>query len=149
MPSIALLAVWPDGMLSDDAVAIAVSAKLIGAPDGDNGGTQAGEAYVIFGSVAGFGTIDLGALTAAQGFIIQGDYAGDRAGWSVSSAVTDGRERGRIVNAQSAAPPTTMRARSVRAPNPMSVRRNQRRRHSGRLGGLVASSIRGAITRIL
>src|SRR5258705_3559043 len=67
-------------------------------------------------------------------------------GCSVSSAVTDGNERGRIVNAQSAATPTTMTKRSARAPTPMRVRRNQRRRHRGRLGGLVASSFRRAIT---
>ena len=43
------------------------------------GGTTAGEAYVIFGSVEGFGTavggrqvIDLTTLSAAQGFVIQG-----------------------------------------------------------------------------
>ena len=30
--------------------------------------------------------IDLSTLSSAQGFIIQGDAAGDRAGWSVSSA---------------------------------------------------------------
>jgi Ca2+-binding RTX toxin-like protein len=60
---------------------------IVGAALGDNGGSNAGEAYVIFG-VAGStrGTLDLGALTAAQGFIIQGDAAGDIAGTSVSAA---------------------------------------------------------------
>ncbi|MFM8745887.1 MAG: beta strand repeat-containing protein [Aestuariivirga sp.] len=70
---------------------------IVGARAGDDGGTDAGEAYVVFGSAAGFGTavsaggftrqvIDLTTLTPAQGFIIQGDTAGDNAGWSVSSA---------------------------------------------------------------
>jgi Ca2+-binding RTX toxin-like protein len=60
---------------------------IVGAPYGDDGGSAAGEAYVIYG-VAGTtrGTLDLTALTATQGFVIQGDAAGDQAGWSVSSA---------------------------------------------------------------
>jgi hypothetical protein len=67
---------------------------IIGAPTGGDGGTLAGEAYVVFGSASGFGTIDsngrqvvdLTTLTASQGFIIQGDTSFDRAGFSVSSA---------------------------------------------------------------
>jgi hypothetical protein len=59
---------------------------IIGAPNGDDGGTDAGEAYVVFGKASGFGTIDLTDLTASDGFIIQGDILSDRAGWSVSSA---------------------------------------------------------------
>jgi hypothetical protein len=60
---------------------------IVGAPMGDNGGgTDAGEAYVIFGKASGFGTIDLTTLSPANGFMIQGDRAGDRAGWSVSAA---------------------------------------------------------------
>ncbi|WP_299324189.1 Ig-like domain-containing protein [Parasphingopyxis sp.] len=66
---------------------------IIGARTGDDGGFQAGEAYVIFGTRGGFGTdiagrqvIDLTGLNAATGFIIQGDVEGDQAGWSVSSA---------------------------------------------------------------
>jgi hypothetical protein len=59
---------------------------IVGAQLSDGGGTDAGEAYVIFGSRAGFGTIDLTTLTSAQGFRIQGDLAGDYAGWSVSAA---------------------------------------------------------------
>jgi hypothetical protein len=58
---------------------------LIGAPGNDIGGGQAGAAYVIFGKATGFGPIDLSSFGTA-GFIIQGDVAGDSAGWSVSAA---------------------------------------------------------------
>ena len=59
---------------------------IVGVPYGSNGGAYAGEAYVIFGKASGFGTIDLGNLAPSAGFIIQGDQAGDNAGWSVSAA---------------------------------------------------------------
>ena len=66
---------------------------IVGAYRGDDGGSYAGEAYVVFGGGAGFGVdvagrqvVDLTGLAAAQGFIIQGDAAFDRAGNSVSSA---------------------------------------------------------------
>jgi len=60
---------------------------IVGAPFGDDGGTDAGEAYVIYGQTGAIrGTLDLGSLTAAQGFIIQGDTAGDQAGRNVASA---------------------------------------------------------------
>ena len=66
---------------------------IIGAPDGADGGDEAGEAYVLFGKEGGFGTdlsgrqvINLTELNAADGFIIQGDETGDAAGRTVSSA---------------------------------------------------------------
>ncbi|MFC7498316.1 hypothetical protein ACFQRC_03675 [Enterovirga sp. GCM10030262] len=59
---------------------------IIGAPYGDDGGDRAGEAYVIFGKAGGFGTVDLGNLAAADGFVIQGANIYDEAGTSVSSA---------------------------------------------------------------
>ncbi len=67
---------------------------IVGAPRGDSGGSDSGTAYLVFGGAGGFGVadgagrqvIDLTTFTAAQGFIIQGDVAGDWAGWSVSSA---------------------------------------------------------------
>ncbi len=59
---------------------------IIGAPLGDDGGTDAGEAYVIFGNATGFGTIDLTNLAAAAGFKIQGESNYDVAGYSVSGA---------------------------------------------------------------
>jgi hypothetical protein len=66
---------------------------IVGAFSGDDGGKDAGEAYVVFGATGGFGrdvggrqVIDLSGLSGAEGFIIQGDIAGDTAGWDVSSA---------------------------------------------------------------
>ncbi|HEX8258600.1 MAG TPA: integrin alpha, partial [Allosphingosinicella sp.] len=59
---------------------------IVGAPFGDDGGTDAGEAYVIFGKAGGFGTIDLTNLGETAGFVIQGDEAGDNVGHSVASA---------------------------------------------------------------
>jgi hypothetical protein len=59
---------------------------IVGAPNGDDGGTDAGEAYVVFGKASGFGTIDLTTLAFSDGFVIQGDILLDRAGWSVSTA---------------------------------------------------------------
>ena len=60
---------------------------IVGAPYGDNGGSAAGEAYVIYGGpTASRSNIDLTNLTLTQGFVIQGDAADDGAGYSVSSA---------------------------------------------------------------
>ncbi|WP_342449561.1 VCBS domain-containing protein [Falsiroseomonas frigidaquae] len=66
---------------------------IVGAEYDRDGGSSAGKAYVVFGTASGFGVdvggrqvIDLATLGAAQGFIIQGDAAGDRLGRSVSSA---------------------------------------------------------------
>ncbi|MCB1447770.1 MAG: FG-GAP repeat protein, partial [Rhizobiaceae bacterium] len=66
---------------------------IVGAPGGDDGGYGVGEAYVIFGTDGTFGTdvsgrqvLDLTTLTAAQGFIIQGDTYYDYAGRPVSAA---------------------------------------------------------------
>ena len=67
---------------------------IVGASRGDDGGIFAGEAYVVFGKASGFGELDdsnrrvmdLTDLTATEGFIIQGDEAGDTAGSSVSHA---------------------------------------------------------------
>ena len=59
---------------------------IVGAPLGNDGGTDAGEAYVFFGKASGFSTIDTTSLTSGSGFVIQGDSSGDQAGISVSSA---------------------------------------------------------------
>jgi hypothetical protein len=67
---------------------------IIGAYQGDDGGSAAGEAYVLFGSPSGFGTpggsdenvVDLSTLSEEQGFVIQGDAAGDETGGVVSGA---------------------------------------------------------------
>ena len=53
---------------------------IVGALHGDDGGTSAGEAYVVFGTDGGFGTngvIDLTTLDSSQGFIIKGAAASD------------------------------------------------------------------------
>ncbi len=60
---------------------------IVGAPRGDDGGSQAGEAYVIYGKAGSTRTVlDLTGLAASDGFVIQGDAARDYAGRSVSSA---------------------------------------------------------------
>lgn len=51
---------------------------LIGARDGDDGGTDSGEAYVVFGTSSGFGStdeagrqvLDVTNLSAVEGFVI-------------------------------------------------------------------------------
>ena len=59
---------------------------IVGARGNNNGGYDAGAAYVIYGQTgATRGTIDLTALSAGDGFMIQGDKAGDYTGRSVSS----------------------------------------------------------------
>lgn len=72
-----------------------VADMVIGARQGDDGGSNAGEAYVIFGKSGGnwatttSGTravLSLTTLSPADGFVIQGDVAGDAAGFSVSDA---------------------------------------------------------------
>ncbi|NKB55076.1 MAG: hypothetical protein GKS00_01960 [Alphaproteobacteria bacterium] len=59
---------------------------MVGAPRSNDGGSDGGEAYVVFGKASGFGTIDLTTLSAEGGFVIRGGGSGDRAGLSVSSA---------------------------------------------------------------
>ncbi len=61
---------------------------LIGAEEADpNGQSGAGESYVVFGKAGGFRTsFDLADLDGSNGFVLQGIDAGDRSGFSVSSA---------------------------------------------------------------
>ncbi|MCZ6592647.1 MAG: integrin alpha, partial [Alphaproteobacteria bacterium] len=62
---------------------------IVGAPRAGGIGdleSSAGESYVIFGKAGGFADIDVSALTPADGFTIYGADAGDRSGYSVSSA---------------------------------------------------------------
>ena len=59
---------------------------LVGAPSNDEGGTDAGAAYVIFGGANGFDTIDLQNLQGSAGYRIVGADPFDRLGMSVSSA---------------------------------------------------------------
>jgi len=60
---------------------------IVGATGVEVGGSDfAGAAYVVFGKADGFENIDLTSLGAEDGFIIWGDSAPDRAGFSVSGA---------------------------------------------------------------
>jgi hypothetical protein len=56
---------------------------IIGAPGTNN---QAGSSYVVYGSNTLGTTINLAALNATQGVVIQGAAAGDESGYSVSGA---------------------------------------------------------------
>ena len=63
---------------------------IIGAPGADpNGDSNAGETYVVYGGPSAPGTggkLDLSDLDGTNGFILTGVDAGDRSGFSVSSA---------------------------------------------------------------
>jgi len=60
---------------------------LVGAPQNDGGGSDAGAVYVIFGqSGSTRQLIDLSDLSSIDGFVIQGGMAADQAGSSVSAA---------------------------------------------------------------
>jgi hypothetical protein len=62
---------------------------IVGALRGDGIGDaekDAGESYVIFGKADGFSDINVSTMTPADGFTIRGADAGDRSGYSVSSA---------------------------------------------------------------
>ena len=63
---------------------------IIGADGADpNGDNAAGETYVVYGGASAPGTggvLDLSDLDGTNGFILNGIDAGDRSGWSVSSA---------------------------------------------------------------
>ncbi len=74
-----------EAFLQATSMATDLADVIVGAPGGDNGGTTAGEAYVIFGHAGSFANIDLTNL-GAQGFIIQGDVSGDFTGYCVSAA---------------------------------------------------------------
>jgi hypothetical protein len=57
---------------------------LMGAPFNDEGGSNSGAAYLLYGHAGGIGSIDLTNLNAATGFKIIGDVANDTAGLSVA-----------------------------------------------------------------
>ena len=81
---------------------------IVGASFGDNGGIDAGEAYILYGKAGTDGTqfgtlvqmttrfsrdvpidrqvLDITGLVLTDGFILQGDEAGDQLGWSVAGA---------------------------------------------------------------
>ena len=59
----------------------------VGAYGADPNGNNSGATYIVYGKVNGFNAnIDLGNLDASDGFRIDGANAGDRSGYSVSSA---------------------------------------------------------------
>jgi Ca2+-binding RTX toxin-like protein len=62
---------------------------IVGAPNNDAGGNNAGAAYVIFGKAGGLGTVDLGNL-GALGFAIIGGAASTFAGDSVAAGDVNG-----------------------------------------------------------
>ena len=52
-----------------------------------NGQAEAGQSYVIFGSASGFAAhLSLDTLDGSNGFVLNGEGAGDRSGYSVSAA---------------------------------------------------------------
>jgi Ca2+-binding RTX toxin-like protein len=60
---------------------------LIGAPGTAVNGAGSGSAYVVFGKASGFGSaLNLSSLNGGNGFRIDGELAGDGAGFSVASA---------------------------------------------------------------
>ena len=75
---------------------------IVGAYEGDDGTSDAGEAYIVYGKAGNgdgtqFGTavteggemrqvLDVTTLAPTDGFILQGDVGDDRLGWSVSGA---------------------------------------------------------------
>ncbi|MES2264890.1 MAG: Ig-like domain-containing protein [Pseudomonadota bacterium] len=87
-----------DGAAADDSTGRSVSAAgdvngdgyadlIVCAYRADNGGTDSGSNYVVFGKASGFSpTIALSSLDGSTGFRLDGVAAGDLAGWSVSTA---------------------------------------------------------------
>jgi cadherin-like protein/surface protein with Ig-like domain/K319-like protein/FG-GAP repeat protein/PKD domain-containing protein/VCBS repeat protein len=60
---------------------------LIGAPYADpDGNTSAGASYVVYGGSSLGASIELSGLDGNNGFVMNGVLAGDKSGWSVSSA---------------------------------------------------------------
>ena len=64
---------------------------LVGAPNGDAKGPNAGGAYVLFGTTSGeAATVDLTSLDGQNGFHIAGYAASTRSGWSVAAGDING-----------------------------------------------------------
>ncbi len=60
---------------------------IIGAPFADSDGHSSGSSYVVFGKATGFDAMmDLSSLDGNNGFRVDGEVAGDRAGYSVGRA---------------------------------------------------------------
>lgn len=58
---------------------------IIGAPNADSMGIDAGDSYVLYGNTTIFNSIFLSGLDVSRGFALNGVAAGDHAGWSVGS----------------------------------------------------------------
>src|SRR6185369_10114822 len=60
---------------------------VIGSKLGFQGASRTGEAFVVFGSAAGFpAEFDLSTLTGANGFRLHGDFSNGQVGYSVAAA---------------------------------------------------------------
>ncbi|NKI36598.1 DUF11 domain-containing protein, partial [Wenzhouxiangella sp. XN79A] len=87
-----------NGEMADDQSGRSVSAAgdingdgiddlIIGAYGADPNGGLSGRSYVVFGSDTGLpNPFDLSTLNGSNGFVLNGEAAGDYAGWSVSAA---------------------------------------------------------------
>lgn len=69
----------------DGAADVIIGAPRVDTSGGSNDGTDAGAAYVSY-RIQGIGAVDLGTLDTGDGFVVRGDAAGDRAGYSVAFA---------------------------------------------------------------
>jgi len=77
----------PGGGAAGDFNGDGIDDVIFGAQFADTaGGVDAGEAYVVFGSVGGPGDTDVTTMPGSQGFRISGEAAGDWAGIAASSA---------------------------------------------------------------
>ncbi|MBN4004886.1 hypothetical protein [Nostoc sp. LPT] len=99
------------GDINDDGI----DDLIIGAPYASpNGNSGAGQSYVVFGgtNVGSAGTFDLSLLNGTNGFAINGIFAGDNSGYSVSNAgdINNDGIDDLIIGAQSASPNGNSRA---------------------------------------
>ena len=60
---------------------------IVGALSADPNGSNTGRSYVVFGKTTGFSSpLALSSLDGSNGFMLDGEAAGDQSGWSVSAA---------------------------------------------------------------
>ncbi len=71
---------------------------IINAPNGDNGGSNAGETYVVFGTSSGFNSsVNLGSLNGTTGFVLNGIDANDVSGSGLAIGDINGDNIGDII----------------------------------------------------